>query len=1126
MQFSSKLSRALRIFFLLGGLTTSSFAHASGLKEGISTTTSVEKMQLRDYLSKAEKQFNVQFSYSNNVDDAKWISVSEAATFEAMTAQLKAEGYDLKRIGNNIIITPTAKEVQQEVRIKGQVTDKSGESIIGAAVQVKGTNIGSITNLDGEFELLVPSSESVLIVSFVGFITKEVVVGSTTNFSIQLEDNTQELEEVVVIGYGSQSKEEVTGAISSVRSDELQNYAASGLDQQMVGKMAGVLINENNAAPGQDAKITIRGTSSLTAGTNPLIVVDGMPLSEGTSMNDIPPSSIASIDVLKDAASSAIYGSRASNGVILITTKQGYQGKTKVSFDYFTGIQQAASLVDYADAYESAQFFTHARDWGYVSKDPANRSIHDSPDVRAANGASKREYRLHYVDPYLRGEQGLTNTNWNDHLFQNAPISNYSVSLNGGNEKTSFYTNVAYMEQEGIVPTTGMERFTANLNLRTKLSDRVEAGISMNTAYSVIEQGSSIATSNLWIAYPFFDPYNPDGTINIGDQHEANAPEDGALQENPLALLTYTKDVMTRFRTFGNAFASVELLDGLKYKLSAGMDYNGEFTDFYSPNSIGGYRQPFPHKPAEAREINDKYFNYLFEHILTYNKVIGDHNISALAGMTMQREDGTRTRVIGTGMVDDNVDNIGGASSFNVDAYRYTWTQQSLLGRLQYSYKGKYQMALAARADGSSRFGDNSKWGYFPSVSGGWILSKEDFFPEQDVVTFVKLRANWGQTGNNQIGAYGSKALVTQTDYIFGGGLHPGYSATTAPNPNLSWETNDSYNIGFDMQLLKKINLSANYYNSITTDLLLEVPVPEQSGYSTSLQNIGSLRNNGFELELQGYDFHIGGVTIGFNANITTNNNEILSLAPGQEQIITGYNGSFRTRVGGPMAEMIGYDIIGVYKDQGEIDNSAHLQGTLVGDYIVRDVNGDGVIDENDMVSLGTYEPKFHYGFGANLTYKGFDFSFTFNGIQGRKIFDRDMMQSNTGEGFAVPTKDYYDNYYHPEHNPNGHYAQPNMGNFSAARKNTRGSSIDVVSGDYLRLRNVTLGYNLPKSVLQKLNIAGLRVYATANNPLTITSYKGINMDGSNTNNLEQGWITNNPHPIVRSYLLGANLKF
>lgn len=1126
MKFSSKFSSALRIFFLLGVLTMSSYSHANGIIEEEKIEGRVEKVKLKDYLAQAELKFNVHFSYTNNIDDEKWILAHELETLDAFTSVLKSEGVTSKKIGNNIILIPVEKENQQEIKIQGEVLDAGGEAIIGASVLIKGTHVGSITDIDGRFSLMVPSSNTILLVSYVGFLSKEVEVGAGTNLRIQLEENTKELEEVVVIGYGSQSKEEVTGAISSVRSDELQNYAASGIDQQMVGKMAGVLISENNAAPGQNAQITIRGTSSLTAGTNPLIVVDGMPLSEGTSLNDIPPSSIASIDVLKDAASSAIYGSRASNGVIMITTKQGYQGKTKVSFDYYTGIQQAAALVEYADAYETAQFFTDARDWGYVSKDPLKRSIHDSPATRAANGASKREYRLHYVDPYLRGEEGLTNTKWSDHLFQDAPISNYSVSLNGGNDKTSFFTNVAYMEQEGIIPTTGMERFTANLNLRTKLNDRVEAGMSMNTAYSVIREGSDNATGNLWIAYPFFSPYNADGSINIGDQHEANAPEDGALQENPLAILTHTKDITTRFRTFGNAYASVEILDGLKYKISAGMDYNAEFNDFYSPNSIGGYRQPFPTKPAEAKELNDKYFNYLFEHILTYNKSVGDHDLNALAGMTMQREDGYRTNVIGRGMVDDNVDNIGGASSYNVNAYRYTWTQLSYLGRLQYSYKGKYQVALAARADGSSRFGDNSKWGFFPSVSGGWIMSKEDFFPEQEVLTFVKLRANWGQTGNNQIGAYGSKALVTQTDYIFGGALHPGYASTTAPNPNLSWETNDSYNIGVDMQLINKISLSANFYNSITTDLLLEVPVPEHSGYSTSLQNIGSLRNNGFELELSGYDFAIGNVKVGFNANITTNNNEILSLAPGQEQIITGYNGTFRTAVGGPMAEMIGYDVIGVYKDQGEIDNSAHLQGTLVGDYIVRDVNGDGVIDENDMVGLGTYEPNFHYGFGANVNYKGFDFSFAFNGIQGRKVFDQDLMQSNTGEGFAIPTKHYYDNYYHPEHNPNGTLAQPNMGNFSAARKNTRGSSVDIVSGDYLRLRNVTLGYSLPKSVLSRLNIAGLRVYATANNPLTITSFKGTNPDGAVSSNLQQGAIGGIPHPVVKSYLLGANLKF
>ncbi|MEH0152807.1 TonB-dependent receptor [Limibacter armeniacum] len=1134
MRFITRTARALGVLMLSAGLP---FVHASATNLtsiDIYQEAEIGKNSLKSILDKLKAKFQVNFAYMEEVNDQVLVQMPESNDLTQVLESLSSQtGYSFQLMGKSVLITlsKSGDESKKIIPVKGQVTDENGEAIIGAAVKVKGTNTGTITDISGNFELGVPSQSAILIVSFVGYQAKEVKIGNQTSFAIQLKEDAKQLEEVVVIGYGKQSKTRVTGAISSVKSEDLSKYTAGSFDQQLVGKMSGVMVSENAAAPGQDAQIVIRGTSTLTAGTNPLIVVDGMPLSEGTSLNDIPASSIASVDVLKDAASAAIYGSRASNGVILITTKKGSKGRAQLSFDYYTGIQQSAGGIEFANAYESARYFTHARDYGYVSKDPANRSEIDDVATRKANGASKREFRLNYLEPYLNGEEGLTDTNWSDELLRSAPVSNYSLSLNGGNDKTDYFANVSYFDQEGIVLTSGQQRYNANVSLRSKLSDRVEFGVNLNAAYTKVNDlkvgGFDEDPINmLWATYPFFSPYNEDGSLNIGAQHQANGPEDGALLENPVAMLENTKRVENRFRTFGNAYMQLELLKNLVYKTSVGTDFSSNHYDYFSPNTIGAYRQPFPNKQAKSWEKNSHYFNYLFEHIMTYANSFGDHDINLMAGATMQREDGVSTSVSGTGIADNNIDNIAGASSFGVTSDRYAWTQISYLARVQYYYKNRYQLSVAARRDGSSRFGDNTKWAVFPSISGGWIISEETFFPKQDFLTYLKLRANWGMTGNNQIGSYGSKALVTSSDYVMNGTLQPGFAATTAPNPNLSWETNTSSNFGFDVQLLSKVNFSVNYYQSTTTDLLLSVPVPEHSGYSKSLQNVGSMRNKGFELELNAVELNAGEFTFGFNANLTTNQNEILSLAPGQEQILTGYNSSFLTEVGGPLAQMIGYKVTGVYKDQESIEATPHLKGTIPGDYMVEDVNGDGIINADDKVALGTYEPKLFYGFGANMSYRNFDLSFAFNGIEGRKIFDQPVMQANTGEGFAVPTKDYVNNYYHPEFNPDGKYAQPNMGNFSSARKNTRGNSMDVLDADYLRLRNIQLAYKLPEAVLTKLNLSAARVYVAANNPLTFTKYAGANPDGKVTANLEQGSVNAIPHPVVKSYMVGMNLTF
>jgi TonB-linked SusC/RagA family outer membrane protein len=499
-----------------------------------------------------------------------------------------------------------------------------------------------------------------------------------------------------------------------------------------------------------------------------------------------------------------------------------------------------------------------------------------------------------------------------------------------------------------------------------------------------------------------------------------------------------------------------------------------------------------------------------------------------VAGYTFQKEEGSSTTVNGTSIPDDNIQNIAGASSFSASHSRYAWAQISWLARAQYFYKERYQFSASARRDGSSRFGADTKWGIFSSAAAGWVLSMEPFFPKNDVISFAKLRASWGQTGNDQIGSYGSIALVNQTNYVYGTSLATGYVTSSSPNPNLSWETRSSSNIGLDLNFFdSRFSFSTNYYRSITTDLLLDVPVPQQSGYSSSTQNIGRMSNTGFEFELGGNNIQLGKVTWTFNGNLSTNKNEILALVPDQTEIISGYQGSHRTGVGGPIGELYGYNILGVYKTQEEIDNTPHFSGTVTGDYIVEDLNKDGIVDTNDKKGFGSYEPKLVWGFNSTFKYGQFEFGFLLNGIEGRKKYDYGLaVVLEVGEGWSTPSTYYFENRYHPVNNPDGFLAQPNYGNFTSARQQTRSSSIMFKDADYIRLRQLQIAYNLPKVALDKLRISGMRIYISGNNLVTLTDYLGFNPDSSSGSLLTLGYGGNAVTPISKSVILGVNVSF
>lgn len=1010
--------------------------------------------------------------------------------------------------------------------ITGTVTDSNGTPLPGASIVEKGTPNGAVSDFDGRYTIMTSTDTPTLIASYLGFETVEKTATSTSQtIDFILAEASNVLDDVVVIGYGTSSKEKITGAVVSLDAKDIQEFSNANFDQAIVGKMPGVDILTNARNPGDGNTITIRGVGSITREANPLVVVDGFPLAEGSSLNVINPNDIASIDVIKDAASSAIYGSRAANGLIMITTKKGRSQKPTVQVNSVVGIQERTGSYDLLNAYDAAIFFRDGRNNAYLKNHP-NGSVTDTEAQRIANGANVRELILNYTVPYLNNEPGLTDFNWEDGVYRAGIVQNHYVNVSGATDATDYSASIGYTNEEGIVITADQKRYTTNLKLNTKLSERLRFGVNLNGYYA--ERGLTNGSNEyrfpidpagraMVYMFPFFSAYNdadPTG-YNIEAQILANRPYNGNMQENPVAMAELSKYERREFRTFGNTYLSYEPIDNLVLKSSVGYLLGASFTDQYAPMLTGAYRELISERNSQqGSEDRSDQADILIENTINYDFNIGKHSFNTLLGQSFQKSTSTGLSVLGYDFPNDIIENIGGSTVQTATASRSRWTQLSYFGRVMYNYDGTYFLSGSIRTDGSSRFGKDSRYGTFGSFSAGWLLSNETFFPKNDVLTHAKLRYSWGQTGNNQIGNYAQYASIgTGRDYPYDGTLHPGAAPSTAPSYSLSWETNTSNNFGLDLNFFNKVSLGVDYYVSNITDLLLDRPVPQHTGFDESLQNIGEMKNNGWEFQLNAYDFNVGGIQLGFNANVATNKNEIVSLG-GPEELFEGSNQRFITRVGESLSNLYGYKIIGLLKSEEEVaaytSTTTTTLSAQVGDYIFQDTDGNGVVDADDRVLLGDYNPEVTYGFGVNLAYKGFDFSMNFNGTVGRVAYDEMTSRYlEYGEAFTNTNYYYFDNYWDPTRNPNGFLAPPDAYGNTATRSASRNpTNYNVMDADYLRLRSVQLGYNFPSSIVEQIQLQSLRVYISANNLHTWTDYRGMNPDGGdNGNPLQRGFI-------------------
>ncbi|HVI44388.1 MAG TPA: TonB-dependent receptor [Chitinophaga sp.] len=1051
-----------------------------------------------------------------------------------------------------------AQEPGSMVAVKGSVMNEAGEPLPGVSVTARQRNgndrFNAATDEKGFFHLqgMKAGTAYDFTFSFIGYENSVLngfqVKNSNSNLlMIRMKEASKGLNELVVVGYGTRTRKELTGAVSSLRSADLKQQAVTSFDQALAGKMAGIQVMQTNGAPGGNVSIRVRGVGSISAGNNPLFVIDGVPITNDTRsaspgvnnyqqpfnpLASINVNDIASIDVLKDAASAAIYGSRGSNGVVLIRTKRGVAGKMTISYDGTYGVQYVNKHVDVLNAYDYARLVYDGHNNAYLDAVPTGKPT-DPNNIRPKNPST---WIPPQILPYLEGKPGLTNTDWQKEIFRAAPMQSHTISISGGNEGLSYYFSGNYLNQDGIVINNNYKRYSSRFRVDGG-SKKFRFGVNMTPSYTdnrvVNAEGPWFAPNSGVIALalgyaPIFPVYNPDGTfadsVNVWGYGQTN-------QLNPVAIATLVKDRIKNFRLTANAYMEYEFIKNLKYRITAGVDLNSFRRDYYRPSNLPLPAGTLP-SVATGFSNTDMYTNWLTEHTLTYNKIFGKHKFDVLAGFTVQKENQEHNSVTANNFPTDIVTTLNAGQVNAGSSSLEQWSLNSWLGRIQYNYADKYFLSASLRRDGSSRFGLNRKWATFPAVSGAWQVSNETFFRQVKAISSLKIRGSYGLTGNFQIPNYGSLAQMSNKggNYILGNQtLVNGVSITSPANPNLTWESMSSFDVGVDIGLLKEVlNLTVDYYNANTTKLLLDLPVPGTSGFSTYLQNIGAVNNRGVEVSLSwnkqiAKDWQLEG-----NANIAFNTNKVKRLGPSGAPIIaTGGTGNtyFITKIGETIGSYYLYVTDGIYRDQRDLDTSAKTSNpTRVGDLKFKDINGDGKIDANDRAIVGSFQPKYIFGFSNTIRYKNIDLSFSIQGSQGNKILNLFRRYIANVEGNFNNLSEVKDHYVSPEDPGNGIV---NRANRLATGGNGITSSWHVEDGSYIRVRNIALGYNLPASLVRRAGISSARIYGVVQNPFTFSKYSLFNPEISNrTENALTAGEDYGSYPLARTYMIGLNVTF
>ena len=1033
----------------------------------------------------------------------------------------------------------------QNITIKGTVSAADGP-IIGATVKVKGAQGGVVTDFDGNYSISAQSNAT-LVFSYVGYVTKEVKVGGKRLIDVTLEEDETLLNEVVVVGYGTMRKSDLTGAVTQVDNKAFEKSVSTSIDQVLQGRAAGVQIQANTGTPGGSSTIRIRGTNSLNASSQPIFVIDGVIIDsdggdDGNSnpLAGINPSDILTMDILKDASATAIYGSRASNGVIMITTKRGKSGEATLTYDGYVGWQQMPRKLDVLNLRQYAEH---------------NNDIADA-QIKTHSGT------------FLRPELLGSGTDWQDELFKTAFMTNHSVSLTGGSDKTTYAISAGYLYQNGIAISTSFKRQTIRGNVDTELKKWLKGGISFSLSDSKQEMEKNWDIINTALrSQPSVAVRNAEGGYD--------GPDDQWMPENAVALAEIKTNYAKRTNFRINTYLEAIFMKGLSFKTELSVDYNLNKTKTYTPDYTFGVKESSQRDGAWYKN-DSKYWSW--RNILTYTGTIAQkHNINAMIGQEMSHNYWENMSASNQGYLSNSVIDLRAGertgNNVNIDGYQNNTSLFSYFGRVLYNFDDRYLVTATLRRDGSSKFADGNRWGWFPSAAFAWRASQENFLKDNKVINNLKLRLGWGTTGNQNVQDWAYQAMLANYTTPWGVGV---LNANNA-NPDLKWETTYSTNIGFDLSLFNsRIDLVFDWYYKKTNDLLMMLDLPAFLGsgagsneaYGTATNpwgNIGSLRNTGIEITLNTVNIENKNFQWRSNFVFSLNRNKVLSLdsdsgsLPQTLQIGSDVATVTNTVVGKPIGQFWGYKVIGrfdkpedfYYRDaEGNVKpvalpkgasmaTSPTSGGVFIGDYIYEDINNDGVIDDSDQTFIGNPEPKFTWGFGNTFSYKGFDLSIQFSGSYGNKImnYQRRFLditgatsnQLTTVLNYARLEKidaegpDDYRNY----RVVNTSTIMPRLSTESGVNKNNRVSDAYVEDGSYIRLQNISLSYTFPRKWIKNLFLTNAKIYCNIQNLFTITKYDGYDPEvGSLRGNALLNGVDYSRYPSPRIYTVGINLQF
>ncbi len=1160
-----------------------SLAHTTGAQNVLNRPVDLKIMDqpFDNALTTIEKVAHVKFAYHSALLKSKrkvTLVASGERLSEILDRFLNPLDIRYEVSGSHIVLrkkSPSPKgasldgipeEILLDRNLTGIITDERGEPLPGVSIIVKGTQRGTISNANGTYSISLPDGEASLIYSFVGYLNQEIVVTNQTTLDIELKVDTRALEEVVVVGYGTMKKRDVSTAISSVSSKDLKDKPMANFASAMAGKMAGVKISSTNTAPGGGTSIRIRGVSSINASNNPLIVIDGFPLKDGFSkdenpLNGINVSDIESIEVLKDASSSAIYGTQAANGVILITTKKGKKGKPTLTINASTGFDQRINKMKMLQGDDFLQYLDEARANAYIIEDPNfgtdNLDVPlwkwtDSPETRIANWEKYSSNAAGMAAPGNLFPRWITvsdtiykmpyNTDWQDLITRTGKVHDVQLSASGGTDNVNYMISGGYFNQKGVVLNSDYNRLSFRANIDLKLTNRIKAGLLLaptlenSNVLPSIEGGNS--SNNLIynsIAMPPIWPATDADGEPLFWGNTLLDPWDWnfAFYVNPLHLFM-KQDSRRNFKHLSTLYTEIDIIQGLKFRSEFHTEYRYRERNYFNPSAVPTTSATFSRSQGINQTNNRLYWNS--QNFITYQKDFDKHSVSVMAGYSIEESNYRNSELVKYDYPTDLFPTLNqGLTILNPqnDA-RTNRSSEAMIGsfgRIMYNYAGKYYLTGSIRRDGSSKFGADNKWGVFPSVSMAWRLSDEKFFePLQKYVNDLKLRGGWGIIGNAGIDNYLALSTLNSASYVLGAGsgVAPAYTEGKIANPALGWESTTDWGVGIDAELLNsRITLSLDYFYRLTEDMLFRMPLPTITGFGNYMANIGSMRNRGYEYSITTRNM-TGEFKWSTNANLSYYRNRVLDIGKDKRPLLD--NDGYTTE-GRPIAGIYGNSYLGPYQDWEEVKTSPIVNAnnpswrfrSSPGTPKLADVNGDGIIDASDNTIIGSAIPDFVWGMTNTFEYKGIDLSVQINGTQGGDISMRQMEAIyGRATGQNNTTVDYFQNYWRPD-NTNAKYTAPSRKSYDGT--NLSGSLL--YKGTYVNIQNIALGYTLPQALTDRLMLSRVRLYTSIINAWFISKFPGYNPEANfqGDSALSQG-INRESYPMSRTISFGVNLSF